>query len=106
MIVAGICLLGFVAPTPSFAGKGGKNKGGVATVPSDVYTKYDKNSNGTLEADERGALKQDFEKDKTGPLKACDVNGDGKLSDDEIAAISATKPSDTPKKERKKKKNQ
>ena len=104
LIVAGMCLLGLVAPTPSFAGKG-KNKGtGTTAAPSDVYAKYDKNCNGTLDADEKAALKKDFEKDKTGPLKAYDINGDGKLSDDEIAAIPATKPSDTPKKEKKNKK--
>jgi len=106
LIVAGVCVLGLVAPTPGFA-KGGKNKAGAtATTPSDVYAKYDKNGNGALDAEEKEAIKKDFEKDKTGPLKACDTNNDGKLSDEEIAAIPSTKPSDTPKKERKRKKNQ
>jgi len=106
MIVAGICLLGLVAPTPSFAGKRGKNKGGTVTVPSDVYAKYDKNGNGKLDDDEKDALKKDYEKEKDGPLKACDANSDGKLSDEEIAAIPATKPGDAPVKKKKKNKNQ
>ena len=105
LVVAGLCLLGLAAPSPLYA-KGGKNKGGAPTsVPSDVYAKYDKNSNGALEAEEKEAIRKDFEADKNGPLKACDTTGDGKLSDDEIAAVSATKPS-PPKEKKRKKKNQ
>jgi hypothetical protein len=38
----------------------GKNKGAAATVPSDVYAKYDKNGNGKLDDDEKDALKKDY----------------------------------------------
>ena len=102
MLALAVGLLGLVATPAAFA-KGKKDKT-PQTVPSDVYAKYDKNSNGILDADEKAAIQKDFVATPTDPLlKPFDTNNDGKLSDDEIAAISATKPVDTPKK---KKKNQ
>ena len=107
LFVAGVCLLGMLAPTATFAGKGNKGeRKAKPTVASDVYAKYDKDCNGALEATEKDAMRADFGKDKEGPLKAFDTSGDGKLSEEEINAIPATKPGDTPKKERRKKKNQ
>jgi hypothetical protein len=105
LIVAGLCLLGLLAPC-TFAAKGDKRKKDKApqTAPSDCYAKYDKNGNGILEADEKDALRKDLASNPA--LKAFDTNNDGKLSDDEISAIPATKAADAPKKERKKKKNQ
>ena len=106
LIVGALCVMGLVAPTPSLAGKGGKNKGAAPSVPSEVYAKYDKNCDGRLDDGEKAAVKKDFEKEKEGPLKAFDANNDGKLSDEEIIAIPATKPGDPPVKKKKNKKNQ
>lgn len=110
LILTGACLLGLLAPC-GFAAKGeGKGarkekKGkGEQLVQSDVYAKYDKNFNGILDADEKEAIRKDFAGSEM--LKAYDTNKDGKLSDEEIAAIPATKKADaTPQKERKRKKN-
>lgn len=108
MMAVAVALVGLIAAPAAFAGKGGgKGKRGDAaptTAPSDTYAKYDKNSNATLEADEKDALRKDFEADKTGPLKVWDTNNDGKLGDDEIAAIPATKAVAAPVKEKKHKK--
>jgi len=57
----------------------------------DLMSQYDKNSNGSIDADEADALKKAFEADKTGPLKKFDINADGKLDDTEIAAIHGGK---------------
>jgi hypothetical protein len=92
LCVLAIALVTIIAAPSAFAKKGDKTP----TVPSDIYAKYDVNKNGTLDADEKAALIKDFEADKTGPLKSLDNNADGKLTDGEIATISATKPGDTP----------
>jgi type II secretory pathway pseudopilin PulG len=59
-----------------------------------AIAQYDKNGNGTIDADEADALKKAFDADKTGPLKQFDTNGDGKLDDTEIAAIHIGKKGD------------
>ena len=83
-ILAGLCILGLVAPTATFAAKGKKkDKGGTV----DVLGKYDTNHNGVIDGDEKDALKKAFETDAA--LKSLDLNGDGKLDDGEIAAIKA-----------------
>ena len=93
-------LLGVFTVTDAFAGKGGKKGGDAApaNVRSDVYGKYDGNADGILSAEEKAAIRKDFEADKTGSLKAWDSDADGKLSDTEIAAIPPTKPADKPAK--------
>ena len=92
--ILAIALITLVAVPSAFAKKGDKTP----SVPSDIYAKYDVNKNGVLDADEKVALVKDFDADKTGTLKALDNNKDGKLTDGEIATISATKPSETPAK--------
>jgi len=94
LCIAAIALMTLVAAPTAFAKKGDKTP----MVPSDIYAKYDTNKNATLDADEKAALVKDFDADKTGPLKALDNNGDGKLTDGEIATISATKPGEAPAK--------
>jgi hypothetical protein len=101
LLAIAVGLLGLVAAPAAFAKKGAAAP---TTVPSDTYAKYDTNYSGVLDADEKTALLKDFDADKTGPLKALDANNDGKLSDDEIAAIPATKAADAPVKKAKKKK--
>ena len=54
-----------------------------------AFAKYDKNGNGTLDADEKEAVKSAFGSDKA--LKKLDTNGDGKLDDSEISAMKAPK---------------
>lgn len=103
LIIAG-CVVGLLVPA-AFAGKGKKDKAPqTQTVPSDTYAKYDKNFNSALDTDEKAALRKDFAADKSGPLKTFDTDNDGKLSDDEIAAIPATKLVAAPAKEKKNKK--
>jgi hypothetical protein len=92
-----------LAAAPAALAKGKKDKT-PQTVQSEVFAKYDKNYNGVLDADEKDALRKDFDADKTGPLKVWDTNKDGKLSDDEIAAIPSTKTADAPAKKGKKNK--
>lgn len=96
LCVLAIAMFAIVAAPTAFAKKGAAKA--PATVPSDIYVQYDTNKNGTLDADEKTAISKAFDADKTGPLKALDINSDGKLSDDEIAAIPATKASDAPAK--------
>ena len=101
LLALGIALLGLIAAPAAFAKKKDKTP---QTVPSDVYAKYDKNYNGILDADEKAAILKDFAATPADPLlKPFDTNNDGKLSDDEIAAIPATKPADAPAKKHKKK---
>lgn len=85
-ILAGLCILGLVAPTASFAAKGKKKEKG-GTV--DVLGKYDTNSNGSIDGDEKDAVRKAFESDAA--LKSLDLNGDGKLDDGELAAIKGAK---------------
>ena len=80
LVVVGLCVIGLMAPS-AFAGKGGKKN-----QAPDVFTQFDKNGNGTLDADEKEAIQKAF-KDGNADLKAYDTNSDGKLSDEEIAAI-------------------
>lgn len=90
--ILAIALITLVAAPHAFAMKGDKT----TRVPSDLYVKYDVNKNGVLDEDEKASLIKDFDADKTGTLKALDNNKDGKLTNGEIATISATKPSDAP----------
>ena len=62
-----------------------------------VISQYDKNSNGSIDADEADAVKKAYEADKSGPLKQFDKNSDGKLDDSEIAAIKGGKKRDKAK---------
>ena len=80
LITICFCALGLALPSSVLAGKADGKK-------AKLIAKYDKNSNGVLEADEKQAMRDDYAKDKEGELKAFDKDGDGKLSDEEIAAI-------------------
>jgi hypothetical protein len=52
-----------------------------------LIAKYDKNGNGIIDGEEKEALRKDFAANPNGELKAFDKDADGKLSDEEIAAI-------------------
>src|SRR4051812_28047752 len=52
-----------------------------------LIVKYDKNGNGIIDGQEKEALRKDFAANPKGELKTYDKDGDGKLSDEEIAAI-------------------
>ena len=85
--------LAIAIPTSVFAGKDPAAKE-AKKAAHQAIAQYDKNGNGTIDADEADALKKAFEADKTGPLKQFDTNGDGKLDDTEIAAIHIGKKGD------------
>ncbi|MCU0787812.1 MAG: EF-hand domain-containing protein [Verrucomicrobia bacterium] len=101
-LLVGACLLGLFLPPNVLAAKADGKK-------AKLIAKYDKNGDGTLDADEMAALRKDLGADKDGDLKAYDKDGDGKLSDEEISAIKpgAAKtpkvgtPGEKPKKEKK-----
>lgn len=59
-----------------------------------IIKKYDKNSNGFIDADEVEAIQKAFKNDPD--LKRFDTNGDGKLDETEVSAINPT-----PKKKKK-----
>ena len=88
-----IALLILAVGAPSaFAKKPkGEKKGG-----ADVFSRYDKNTDGKLDAEEIEMLKKAFASDPD--LKKFDTNSDGKLDDNEIAAI---KPAEHKKKKKK-----
>jgi hypothetical protein len=88
-----IALLILAVGAPSaFAKKPkGEKKGG-----ADVFARYDKNTDGKLDAEEIEMLKKAFASDPD--LKKFDTNSDGKLDDNEIAAI---KPAEHKKKKKK-----
>ena len=81
-------------PTSVFAGAKDPAAKEAKKAAHQAIAQYDKNGNGTIDADEADALKKAFEADKTGPLKQFDTNGDGKLDDTEIAAIHIGKKGD------------
>ena len=64
---------------------------------------FDKNKDGAITGDESAELRKAFDADKTGPLTALDSNADGKLDDNEIAAIHFKKPGEGGKGGKKKK---
>jgi Ca2+-binding EF-hand superfamily protein len=67
-----------------------------SAAPASSFSKYDKNGNGILDADEKEAVKTAIATDSD--LKKYDTNSDGKLDGNELAAI---KPSEAAKKKKK-----
>ena len=88
-----VAALSFTLIAPASAGKGKKNKKGGA----EILATYDKDGSGKIDGAEIDEVKKDFAAGNAA-VKALDTNGDGTLSDDEIAAAGA-------KKKGKKKKN-
>jgi len=82
-------LLALAIPAETFAkgGKKGKAKTPLQQAIVNALNLYDKDSNGMINGDEIVALRAAFAADKTGPLALLDVNNDGTLDDNEIAAI-------------------
>ncbi len=72
---------------PGSGKKGGETKKAGGNKMATLVAKYDKNGNGVIDGEEADALRKDFAADPNGTLKQFDLNGDGKLSDEEIAAI-------------------
>ena len=89
------CILGLMTSS-AFAAKAEGPK-------AKLFAKYDKNTNGSIDGEEKDALRKDFEANKEGDLKRFDKNKDGKLDDEEIAAV---KPPEGKKKSEKKEKSE
>jgi hypothetical protein len=83
IIAASLCVLSLASPVFA-AGKPGK-----AAKKQDAFAKYDKNGNGTIDDDEKDAIKKAFDTDKS--LKKLDTDGNGKLDDKEIEAMKPHK---------------
>ena len=75
------------AAKPAKAAKAAAAKG-AKKAQQTVLEKYDKNSNGFIDADEVEAIQKAFGKDAA--LKPFDKDGDGKLDDIEVSAINPT----------------
>jgi Ca2+-binding EF-hand superfamily protein len=80
LLTLGLCLLALTLPSSAFAGKADGKK-------AKLIAKYDKNGNGIIDGDEKDAIRKDYAANPNGELKEYDTDHDGKLSDEEIAAI-------------------
>ena len=80
IIVTGVCLFGLVAASTALADKASGPK-------AKFFAKYDQNHNGVIDAPEKEVIRKDYAADPEGELKRFDKNKDGKLDDEEIAAI-------------------
>jgi len=101
-------LLAFAIPASSFAakekGKGKETKNPAKKAAAAALNIHDKDSNGAINGDEIAEVRKAFDADKTGPLKPLDVNADGTLDDNKIAAIQKGKKGKGKKGEGKKRK--
>ena len=101
LVLASACKNSVPAASP---GKGDPAKK-AARKAAKAAAQYDKNSDGAITGDESAELRKAFAADKTGPLKAFDLNADGTLDDNEIASIKIGKHAGKGGKGGKKKKN-
>jgi hypothetical protein len=85
-ITLGLCLLGLLSPSVTFAGKAKKAGKKAATAATNPLAKFDANNNGLLEDEEVTALEKDYADNKTEELKKYDTNNDGKIDSTEAAA--------------------
>ncbi|MFA6543413.1 MAG: hypothetical protein WCS99_03250 [Limisphaerales bacterium] len=107
-----ICALGLIAPDLAHA-KGKKDKSAnndraLADNAAAILAKYDADKDGKLSDAEIGALKKDYEANKTEILKRHDTNSDGNLDEAEISALKTTMasiPAEKPAKRKKKNKS-
>ena len=101
ILTIAVALAALGLPASTFAkGKEGKNKAPkdpVKAAGAAALNLYDKDSSGSINGDEVAEVRKAFAADKTGPLKALDVNADGTLDDNEIAAIQKGKGKGTGK---------
>ena len=80
IVAFGFCLFAWLVPATAVAAKADGPK-------ARFFAKYDKNKNGVIDGGEKDTLRKDYAADKEGDLKRYDKDKDGKLSDEEIAAI-------------------
>lgn len=80
VLLTSLCLLGAVI---SFTASAAREDGPKART----LAKYDKNGNGVIDGEEKDAIRRDYAANPNGELKRFDTDGDGKLSDEEMAAI-------------------
>jgi len=81
IITLSLCFLGGLAGSTALAAKADGPK-------AKFFAKYDKNGNGIIDEDEKEAIRKDYAANPEGELKRFDTNKDGKLDDEEIAAIT------------------
>ena len=80
IIAACLGLFGWVACPSAFADKANGPK-------AKFFAKYDTNHNGVIDEAEKEAIRKDYAANPNGELRRFDKNRDGKLDDEEIAAI-------------------
>ena len=73
---------------------GGKKKIAAVAKPepadpakAELFAKYDANKNGTLDPEEASTIRKDYAADPKGALAKIDTDADGKLDDEELAAL-------------------
>jgi hypothetical protein len=82
ILAIGFCMLGLVIPASVWAAKADGRK-------AKLFAKYDTNSNGILDENERKAIQADYDKARDGDLKSFDKDHDGKFSPEEFEGMKA-----------------
>ena len=80
IIALTLALFGLALPTGAFADKASGPK-------AKFFAKYDTNHNGVIDEDEKDAIRKDYAANPDGDLKRFDKKKDGKLDEEELAAI-------------------
>jgi hypothetical protein len=82
LIPLSICLILLAAPATVLAGAGPRKAAAKAGTASAFVARFDRNGNGTLDADEKEALRNAY-----ASLSVYDTNKDGKLDDSELTSV-------------------
>src|SRR5436190_4302308 len=80
-------MFGSMICLPAVAAEAKETKSRGAGPKAKFFENYDKNHNGIIDADEKEAIRKDYAAKPDGDIKRFDTNKDGKLDDEEIAAV-------------------
>jgi Ca2+-binding EF-hand superfamily protein len=82
-----LALLGWITCVPALGAEAKEAKSKGSGPKAKFFENYDKNHNGIIDANEKEAIRKDYAEKPDGDLKRFDTNKDGKLDDEEIAAV-------------------